>query len=217
VTERSDIPAQGRAAVALAAALSLALAACAGRTGLAESAVVARPAGAPFGKVLVVGMDRHPELRERIERTLAGELDARGTRAVASTSYLAFAADPPSREEIRDLVQKAGADGILVARLAERGTDYRQVPIADSFHGTPLGFYDYYWNAWPYAYGAAPVEAVPVAALEVRLFDASGDSRLVYRATSEEFRLEDARRALESVSGALAEGLAGAGFVTAGS
>jgi hypothetical protein len=156
---------------------------------------------------------RRHDLREQIERDLVNELQAKHVAAVPSTSHLAFASAPPAREEIRTLVNREGFDGILVARLAQRGTEYRHVPTADPFFGPPLGFYDYYWRAWPLVYSPTYLETVQIVALEVRLYDARDGGRLVYTATSDEVELDDAGRAVEAVSAALTDILTRAGLV----
>lgn len=191
----------------LAAVWCAGVGACAGRTGLAESDVLAQPSAAPFRKVLVVAMDRRHDLREQIEGDVVKQLRGRHVAAVPSTSYLEFVAAPPARDEIRSLVSREGFDGILVAHLAQRGTEYRHVAAAGPFYGPGAGFYDYYWRAWPLVYAPTYLQAVPVVALEVRLYDAREGGRLVYTATSDEFELGDAGRALEAVSEAVSEAL----------
>jgi hypothetical protein len=195
-----------RLAVAGLAALVLAAGACAPRrVGLAGAELVREGAG-PFRKVLVVGMSRAPDVRERIERELSANLSAAGTEAVAASSYFGLAAEPPSREEVRAVVDRDGYDGIVLARLAAHETRYRPVPAGP--HADPFwprrGFYDTYWGAWPHVYAPTYLEAVRTGALEVRLYEAGGAGRLVYQATSDRFELRDAARALSTVSEALA-------------
>ncbi|HET7753074.1 MAG TPA: hypothetical protein VFK85_04120 [Anaeromyxobacteraceae bacterium] len=184
------------------------------RPGIAEQERVDAATG-PFGKVLVVAMSRRPDVRDHIERVLAESLGARGVNAVTAVSYFALSEEPPSRDEVRAIVERDRFDGVLVARLAARGTQYRQAPVAP---GDPFwmryGFYDYYWGAWPYVYSPSYLERVRLVALELRLFGGAGaDGRLVFRATSDEFELADASRAVDSVAADFAKHLADAGLV----
>jgi hypothetical protein len=194
----------------LALALATAGSGCATKTGLARTDVLARPEDAPFRKALVVAMHRQTGTRERLEGALVEALRRRGTEAVAASSYFDLSLRPPSRDEVRELVEREGADTVLVARIEPRGTDRQPVPLTAvgvPLFRQPLGFYDYYWRAWPHVYTPSFSEPVPLGSIEVRLYETGPGARLVFRASSEEFALRDAERAIENVSGLLAERL----------
>ncbi len=199
-----------RTGLLVAALATAAGSGCATETGLARTDVLARPDDAPFRKALVVAMHRQTGTRERLEGALAGALHRRGIEAVAASSYFDLSLKPPSRDEVRRLVEREGADAVLVARIEPRGTDLQPVPLTAvgvPLFRQPLGFYDFYWRAWPHVYTPSYSEPVPLGAIEVRLYETGPDARLVFRASSEEFALRDAARAIENVSGLLAERL----------
>lgn len=196
---------------------ALASAACATRTGIARTDVVAQPAE-PFRKALVLGMDAQGGMREQLERAIVEALARRGAEVVAASSFIDLSLGPPSRDDVRGLVEREGFDAVVVAQIEPRGTDSQPVPSTSMgfpLSRQPLGFYDHFGRSWPYGYAPAYRETVALGALDVRLFETARDGRLVFRASSEQFELRDAPRAVATVSDLVAERLVRAALLAA--
>lgn len=109
---------------------ALLLSACGKGTKVSPVRHEARPAEAPYSKVLIVGITPNEGLRWRWERLMAQTLEDRGLTAWASVKEMGYET-PLNRDNVVVAVRKTGADAVLVSRLirqdvAERGVDARK-------------------------------------------------------------------------------------------
>ncbi|MBL8199725.1 MAG: hypothetical protein JNK40_02025 [Chromatiales bacterium] len=150
----------------------------------------ARPAQ-PYSKVLVVAVSDDFNRRRAFENSLANELAAGGTAGIPSTRTM-LTTDVVDRESVAALVKAAGAEAVLVTRLAYEAVDVKQKrgrevlkmdnPGAPASAGTSVEE-PYFYNVYTYDYS---VSAEPPA-LEIRrditvttdLFSA-GDGKRIY-------------------------------------
>jgi len=79
----------------------------------------------PYGKVVLVAVSEDFDRRRVFENSLAAELAAGGTVGLPSTRTM-LTTDVLDRESVAALVKAAGADAVLVTRLAYEGVDVRQ-------------------------------------------------------------------------------------------
>ncbi len=147
-------------------ALAIAVAACTGSTKLTHVQVAPEAQRAKVQNVLVIGLFRDPAARQSYEYTMVDELKRAGVRAQASQDLFPIG-KVPSREDVRELVERMHFDGTVVGRLVDTRTSVRATtaPVA-----VEPGFYDWYGWAGPYAY--APVlETSTSVIVETRVFE----------------------------------------------
>lgn len=170
----------------LASALAVALGACAStpRTQLSDVQVAPQPPAQRPTKALVIGLTGKPDVRSVFEGDMAKRLQAAGIAAVQGQTILPPDA-PITEDALRGAVARAGADAVVIARLA--GTREQQVAQAAPGPSPGAGFYGYYASAAPMAYQRTYYSTEQVVSLETRLYRTDGDGQLVWRGISETF------------------------------
>ena len=74
--------------------------------------------GAPFKKVLVVGVAKRPEVRKMYEDDFVKQLKAAGVEGVSSYGLIPDIAKA-TRDDVKRAAGKSGADAVLVTRLVK--------------------------------------------------------------------------------------------------
>jgi hypothetical protein len=98
--------------------------------------------GPPLKKLIVMGVTSDPRVRKAFEDEFVAKLEAANVSArpsyplIPDTSYI-------DKAQLREVVENAGADGVLAARLAEVDTDVNALQ-AFNFEDRSAGFYAYY-------------------------------------------------------------------------
>lgn len=156
---------------------------CATSTRLTNAWVDPEFQGAPFQKLLVVGISEVEGNRRIFEDEFSTALRANGLEAVQSYTLLPEKAKP-GKSDLEDAVEETGADGVIIARVvdirhkSEFSPGYATVvPSA----GYPYGVYQYYGGAMivtpPTVYNYEIVQ------VETSLWR-TGDAKLVWSATT---------------------------------
>jgi len=161
--------------VALTAAATLALSACATSTALNAQWVNPQAGNRiPVKSVMVMGINRDSTARRIYEDAMVAELGARGIKAVQS--YKTMPADGPAEQQaIQSAVAGVGADAVLISRTVSVSNEVRVTPGLVA--GPPWGFgwpgfYGYYHGFWSAAYAVPPsVYSVQNVLVDTRLFD----------------------------------------------
>jgi hypothetical protein len=142
------------------------VAACA-TTHLKDSWTDPQFSGAPFRKVLVIGVSRSDANRRMFEDGFVKALRASGTEASASYSLLPEEG-PLQKVRIRQAVAKTGADSVLVTRVLRV---QRKVDVSPGY-AVPGGyggrFYGWYGATWA---TAPEIRAYDVLTIESTLWD----------------------------------------------
>ncbi len=183
-----------RAAAMLLVAVSLA--ACASPTTLREASRDPQFQGAPFRKVLVVGVARNQGNRRIFEDTFAQTLKARGTDALASYPLAPEDGAIP-RERLRQAVTQSGADAVLVTRVLRVQRTVLVTPgrsAPDYMRDDFSGWYARTWDSPP-----PPIEEYDVLTIQSVLWDARQE-KAVWSGTSE----STARKDVAALTGELA-------------
>lgn len=162
--------------VALTAAATLALSACATSTALNAQWVNPQAGNRiPVKSVMVMGINRDSTARRIYEDAMVAELSARGVKAVQS--YKTIPGDGPAEQQaIQSAVAGVGADAVLISRTVSVSNEVRVTPGLVA--GPPWGFgwpgfYGYYHGFWSAAYAVPPsVYSVQNVLVDTRLFDA---------------------------------------------
>jgi len=98
--------------------------------------------GPPLKQLIVMGVSSDPAVRKAFEDEFVLKLKASGVSAQPSYPLIP---DPNAvdKVQLRDIVEKAGADGVLAARLASSDTEVNALQ-AFNFEDRSAGFYAYY-------------------------------------------------------------------------
>jgi hypothetical protein len=149
----------------LLAALAAVLAGCA--TGPEVTRLSdAPPDGGPYGKILVVSLFESFDMRRYLETELVTQLSEQGIEAVASTSMM-DSKTPVDRGTFVDMVEKTGADAVLLTQPVDLGitpkkTDRASPEATCNFRPT------YYYNVfavgrsrarWPGTESSPPLDS----------------------------------------------------------
>jgi len=144
--------------------------------------------GGPIRKVMVVGVSRQPSVRRSFEDEFAAKLKAAGVEAIPSYTVI--------REEgkvdqavLEAAVRKAGADGVMIARLVKRE---QETQVTTGSYG-PTGVYGGYSSAWMGSYDMPTVYQYDVVTIETSLYSTQ-QSKLVWSGTTETFAPTDVRK-----------------------
>ena len=141
-------------------------------------------------KIMVIGMAKNPLNRRLFEDEFVLQLEAKGSKAIASYTVLT---DKQQEDQaaIAEKVVESGADTVLITRLVSKKTVQVYMPGSMYF---PPAFYD----TWPdyYGYGYRHIYSSPgylsedeYAVIETNLYKAD-DDKLIWAASSETGLLE---------------------------
>ena len=140
-------------------------------------------ASVSFKKFLVIAISKQPGIRRSFEDEFVAKLKAMGLDAVPSYGFITE--DGPVEEpQLREAVEKAGADATLVTRLVRVERKYS---VDYGYYHPPLvgfGFYRGYAAAWAGYYDPATVYPYDVFISETSLYD-TAKSQLVWSGTVE--------------------------------
>jgi hypothetical protein len=128
----------------LLVSVAVLLAACAGPQ-VTRTQPLDRSADAPYSNVLVVSMFKSFDMRRIFEREIVEQLEARGVKAVASTSLIDVKT-PLNRDSVVAAVGEAGSDAVIVTQLldAETSAEFRDRRPEATYNVRPT----YYYNVW---------------------------------------------------------------------
>lgn len=148
----------------------------------------------PLKHVLVLGISNRDGTRRNFEDTFSAQLMKQGITAepmyrlyadLDKSSGNGMTAGAIPEATLKQIVQRTGADGVLVTRLIRTEQRLQVTP------GTPMGFYGFYNYAWM-TYSPPMVDAYTVALLETNLWSAP-DGRLLWSGTTETVDPEDTK------------------------
>lgn len=130
----------------LISGLAIVLSACASSSQVVRVMDVPKSADTPYKKVLVVALFNSFDSRRYLEKEIVDRLTGFGTAAVASTTMM-NSLTPSTRETYVAMVDKIGADAVLVSRLVSLGTDAKIRTDEDTRYKYNLQS-SYYFNVY---------------------------------------------------------------------
>ena len=106
---------------------------------------LAEAADAPYENVLVIMLAESFDSRRYLETEVVKSLAANGTKAVRSTSMM-NTKTPVTRQTFLDMVDKIGADAVLVSQIADLQSSGKVVDMnpESTYNFRPT----YYYNVW---------------------------------------------------------------------
>lgn len=189
-------------AVAIAAVAAIATS-CTTQTSLVSSWELPGDDIGPFHKVVVIAVMRDKDHSKAFETAEVQQLDKDGVDAIPGFTVLNGRTDL-SLEQMQKLVDKTGADAVMVSKVIAVNHDYVYNPPTDyDFDGAPYPYWwdDPYWgyyNPYPYHYWGYWYPAVQVTGtpgywtasstyrVETTVYRTS-DNRLVWTAMSKTY------------------------------
>jgi hypothetical protein len=163
--------------------------------------------GAPLRHVALFALDRDVTARRIFEDRFAAKLDARGVRP--ERSYLLLPSDEkPTENQVRDAVERSGADGALLTNLV--GVSHR-TSVSPAFVAPCVSygpFFPDYYGTWGVVYAPGYLDTETVVRLSTRLYAADGDGRLLWSGDSETVNPGSVRELAGNVIGRIVEALA---------
>lgn len=129
----------------VAAVIAVSLAACASAPSVTVVQPVSDSADAPYDNVLVVSLFKSFDLRQYLEKEIVTQLEARGIRAVASTSMM-DTRTPVTRQTFLAMVDSLESDAVLVTQLVsfESSAKMKDMNPESTYNFRPT----YYYNVW---------------------------------------------------------------------
>ena len=124
---------------------TLLLGACAGGTHITRVQHLDPAADAPYKKILVIALLSSFDARRYLEKEVVTQLAELGTDAVASTTMM-DTRTPVTRETFIAMVEKIGADGVIISQLVhiESTSRLKDARPQATYNFRPT----YYYNVW---------------------------------------------------------------------
>ena len=194
------------------ALLAVGLCACASTT-LDNSWKDPQYSGGPLSKILVVGISSQASVRRAFEDTFAQSLTQSGVQAVPSYTLI-----PQDGRIAEDVLQKAvgeaGANGVLIARMVGRETEFAvsPAPAAPPIYGMRRSYYGYYSGAWAGYYEPAKVHQYDYIVTETTLFRADAPEP-IWSGTARTLEPKDVRKATEGFAKVMIDALKKEGLI----
>jgi hypothetical protein len=145
----------------------------------------------PFRKVLVVFQHADPMLRQRMERTMAGQV------ANAVPSHAIFSdADVRDVERVKARVREEGFDSTVIMRLVGVDREVSYMPgrlyAAPAYYRDPWGYWGYGWRS---VYEPGYLRSDRVVRVATNVYSVA-DDKLVWASESETFNPSSLREAV---------------------
>lgn len=148
----------------------------------------------PFRKVLVVFQHSDPELRMRLERSMAAEIPA-------SVPAHAIFSDAEVRdiEAVKKRVRAEGFDSAVIMRIV--GVDREVSYVPGRLYSVPAfyhGFYGYWGYGWRTVYDPGYMRSDRIVTISTNVYSVT-DDKLVWASQSETFNPTSLRSAVSEV------------------
>ena len=146
--------------------------------------------GPPLKKVMVVGVSSQPVTRRTFEDEFVKQLQANGVQGIQSYNFITQNGKA-EESQVKQAVQKAGADGVLITRL---------VRVDVNVQVQPMGFYGGYGGyagAWGGYYDPPMVSQTDTVVLDTTLWGLN-DSVLLWSGSTETFAPTNIRLEMEN-------------------
>ncbi len=142
----------------------------------------------PVGKIAALTVAEGGLVRQGLENRVAAQLTKAGTTAVVTFDQLSLAEIKQDKRAAADRFLASGADSVLILRLLDQATSYREVrPGGERYAATitgidTMGWYDYYsvgYMSMSPTYGSLKQKYY----LEAGLYDLKTEKRLWFGVT----------------------------------
>lgn len=145
--------------------------------------------GPPLKKILVIGIIKDDIKRRSFEQEFTSLISGQGLEGVASYTLLPDLQSADQKEEILAVVDKVGADGVMVVTLQGVSKEERDVPPSVDYVptvGFGYGMYSYYGMSHAAVYRPGYTVIDTVVRLDIKLFDVSTE-KMIWAGKTESF------------------------------
>jgi hypothetical protein len=171
-------------AIALSIAVMLPLVGCSSGPKMVQTWVDPGYQGLVFDSFIIVGIGKEQGTIRLFEDTFAATLRGRKLAAVASYT-LRDGTEKLSEEEVEQIINQTGANGILVTRLISHDQKVNYQPGYTTMAPMYYDYWGYYNYAWGVAYSPGYAYSYDVVRLETNLYTADVDFKLIWSGVSE--------------------------------
>jgi hypothetical protein len=158
--------------------------------------------GAPFRKVLVVGMSANPGRRADFEDDLSESLSRSGIEVIpGNTILLRPDASPMNLDYVRMQIREHKIDAVVLSRLVSVKESVTYIPPAVAapypYYGS---FYRYYGAVSPVVYSPGYLMHDKTVRIQTNVYATTEpDAQLVWTGTSDSFNPKDAHKVIKDV------------------
>jgi hypothetical protein len=170
------------------------------------------PEGASLQSILVVSLEKDPDLRHMWEDAITAEFQANGVSA--RPGYALFPSSLPDSQQVLTVTKRDGYDGVVVThRLSTTQTgrfdsDYSKAAPGES---------DNYWRSWYHTHYTQALTQAPIGDEEGRyqidVANAAGRGTLVWTGSTTPIKATDEEKLQAEVCGQLVSELTRQGLV----
>ena len=143
--------------------------------------------GGQFNKMLVIGVSNNSLHRRSYEDAVVKQFQQKGIAAVASYTVMSDLASYDDKAKLKQVIDNAGAQGIVVAKLMNVDKSERYIP--PSYNMMPsvgYGYYGSYHSAVAVSYQPGYVQSTTLIRISSEVFSAQGE-KLVWATETESF------------------------------
>lgn len=150
--------------------------------------------GPPLKEILVIALLKDELHRRNLEEALVGRLQKAGAEGVPGYRLIPDPKVVDDEAKLKRLVDDAGVDGVLIARL--KGVDKEQTYVPPRAELVPAmgigyGYYGYYHMSFQAVYQPGYTRTDTVVRLETQLF-AAADGKLLWAGETRSFNPDSA-------------------------
>lgn len=160
--------------------------------------------------LMVVGVSKQASVRRVFEDEFVLQLRGRGIEAVSSYTLLPNDG-PVAAEQLREAVDTAGTDAVIITRLVRVDKQVAVTPATPTPMHRPY-YYGYYSNAWVGYYEPATVHQYDVVTAETTVF-VRDRAEPVWSGTTETFAPENLRKETAAFAATVMKALADDGLI----
>ena len=171
--------------------------------------------GPPLEKVLVVGVMKDDIKRRFFEDEFVKKITSGGRQAVTSYTLMPDLKAVDDKEELVEIVKKAGADSVLVTTLKAVKKEEREVPPRVDYvptMGMGFGYYPYYMNSYQAVYSPGYTTVDTIVQLETRVY-ALPTEDLVWAGNTESFNASSAEKIISETADIIVSDMKSSGLI----
>lgn len=150
--------------------------------------------GPPLKKILVIGIIKDDIKRRSFEEEFSKLITAQGLTGIASYTLLPDLQGADEKEEVLAVVDKVGADGVMVITLQGVSKEQRDIPPSVDYAptmGYGYGMYGYYGMRHTSVYRPGYTVTDTVVRLDVKTFAVSSE-KMIWAGKTESFNASSA-------------------------
>ncbi|BAO45265.1 hypothetical protein [Thiolapillus brandeum] len=171
--------------------------------------------GEKLHKVLVIGLFKDDLMRRHFEDEFITELIARGRQAEASYVFMPDLQKYKDENQLKAVVDKAGADAVLITSLKD--VEDRKTYVAPRMEYAPAmggvyGYYGYYMQTMTPVYTPGYTRSDKVVQLETRVFTVK-DRKMIWAGVTESFNPSSSGNVIRELAATVVADMKKSGFI----